>query len=255
MPKTKNAFALRDFDKDFIRGQFKGNSFGVSDDAFDDGIESRFQDFFCPYDDTPITDEEFIDVYCAEAVNAQKEYHYYRVKWVADILGIISKNLSGYMDKICRHGKRLKKFSDKWNETICKDETFSADEIRTKTRRIQLLLKSYSDVYNSIKNLQRSIKRHIVDITDAYEKADRNIFAIRLRQARTEAGLTQTQLANKIGMTQGGYTNYENSTREPSIATLKKLARVLKRPTDWLLGLTPSETRQKIKSDDFEFFQ
>ena len=252
MPKTKNAFALRDFDQERIWEQFKGNFFGVSDDAFDYGIESRFEGFFCPYDDTPITDEEVIDVYCAEAVNAQKEYNYYRVKWVADILGIISKNLSGYLDKIYRHYQRLEKFSKKWNETICGNETFSADDIRIKTRRIQTLLKSYSDVQKAIKNLQRSIKRHIVDITDAYEKADRNIFAIRLRQARTEAGLTQTQLANKIGMTQGGYTNYENSKTEPSIATLKKIARTLKVSVDWLFGLEAFEIKETKTLFDFE---
>lgn len=65
----------------------------------------------------------------------------------------------------------------------------------------------------------------------------RRVFGKRLKQARKAAGLTQAKLAEKIGMTQGGYTQYENVGREPSFTTLVALARVLNVSVDWLLGL------------------
>lgn len=66
-------------------------------------------------------------------------------------------------------------------------------------------------------------------------------FPKRLREARKAAGLTQQQVADKLGMTQGAYTNYENQRREPSITMLCRLSRILKRSTDWLFGLKQEE--------------
>lgn len=63
----------------------------------------------------------------------------------------------------------------------------------------------------------------------------REIFAKRLLKARKTAGYTQAQLAEKIGMTQGGYTAYERCRREPKLATIVKLAEVLDRPISWFL--------------------
>ena len=236
MPKTRDAFALRGFDETRI-------------------LE---REFFCPFYDIYIkvdgafrrlkreiipgisaTDDQSLDLFCEIALKAQNKYDYDVVQLLIERLNDVRKKAIAYEEKICRHCKRLEKYSRKWNEAVCSDESFSADVIRTKTRRLQKLLKSYDDVQRAVKNLQDLIQRCIAEITDAYEKADQKIFAMRLRQARTAAGLTQTQLANQIGMTQGGYTGYENSVREPSIATLKRLSRILKTPTDWLLGLTP----------------
>jgi uncharacterized protein len=44
-----------------------------------------------------------------------------------------------------------------------------------------------------------------------------------LRDARTKAGLTQTQLAKHAGVTQSVISAYESGRREPSFATLKRL--------------------------------
>ena len=237
MPKTKNAFALRGFDSERI-------------------LDRKF---FCPIYDIYIkvdddfrrlksaeilpgisaTDDQSLDLFCEFALKAQNKYDYDVVQILIEHLNCARKKSIAYEWKIRRHYKRLEKYSEKWNETICADEKIPADVIRTKTRRLQKLLKSYDDVQNAIKKLQNLIQSCIAEITDAYEKADQRIFAMRLRQARMAAGLTQTQLATQIGMTQGGYTGYENSVREPSIATLKRISRILNKPTDWLLGLTP----------------
>mgnify|MGYP002857289982 CR=1 FL=1 len=236
MPKTKDAFALRDFDEDRILARkifypLYETYIKVDDDLWSlKGVEIP---------GILATDNQTLDLFCEIALRAQNKYDYCMVQFLIEQLNDIAKKALAYEKKIWRHCKRLEKYSRKWNEAVCSDESFSADAIRTKTRRLQKLLKSYDDVQNAVKNLQVLIQVCIAEITDAYEKADQKIFAMRLRQARTAAGLTQTQLANRIGMTQGGYTGYENSIREPSIATLKRLSRILNTPTDWLLGLTP----------------
>ena len=238
MPKTKNAFALRGFDSERILDR----KFFLPLCDMDDEIIDKFQELMSEEILTGIvatTDEDTLDVFCGLALKAQNEYWYYRVQFLIEQLNGIRKKSIAYEWKIRRHYKRLEKYSRKWNETICADEKIPADVIRTKTRRLQKLFKSYDEVQNAIKKLQALIQSCIAEITDAYEKADQRIFAMRLRQARMAAGLTQTQLATQIGMTQGGYTGYENSVREPSIATLKRISRILNKPTDWLLGLTP----------------
>lgn len=52
-------------------------------------------------------------------------------------------------------------------------------------------------------------------------------FAVRLRELRTGAGLTQTELAEKAGMHLHGITKLEQGEREPSWATVQALARAL----------------------------
>ena len=262
MPKTKDAFALRGFNAskillwiDNVRKQIilehkdkAGNliwNVPLPEDLPDnlisvaavfhneEEIHSLWQRSW------QVTDEEILNAYCRQAVKFQKEYNYSGTQRTIDILKKKSQKVATYFEKICRHSRRLEEYSRKWNEQICSNEMFSATEIRTRTRRIQSLLKSYADVQSSIKILQRAIKRCVTEIVEGYEKSDRKVFAVRLRQARTEAGMTQTELAKEIGMSQSTYTNYENLKCEPPIAVLKRLARILKRPTDWLLGLTP----------------
>lgn len=48
-----------------------------------------------------------------------------------------------------------------------------------------------------------------------------------LRRARTDAGLTQTELARRIGVTQPMVAAWESGAREPSVATFRRLVRAL----------------------------
>lgn len=49
-----------------------------------------------------------------------------------------------------------------------------------------------------------------------------------IAKARINAGLTQSQLAELIGTTQQVITKWENGVSSPRVATLKRLAEVLK---------------------------
>ena len=58
---------------------------------------------------------------------------------------------------------------------------------------------------------------------------------MRLKELRKAKGLSQTQLANELGMIHQTYSNYENEKREPNIATLIKLADYFDVSVDYLI--------------------
>lgn len=72
-----------------------------------------------------------------------------------------------------------------------------------------------------------------------------SVLAARLRSARTEAGLSQAQLAEAAGVTQAHVSQWESGRRTPHIDSLVKLADALDVSLDWLAGrtTTPQEDR------------
>ena len=57
----------------------------------------------------------------------------------------------------------------------------------------------------------------------------------RIKLARVESDLTQTELANKIHAKQKSISRYETGTSIPTIDTLMKIASVLKKPSSYFL--------------------
>lgn len=62
------------------------------------------------------------------------------------------------------------------------------------------------------------------------------IFSKRLKSLRQESGFTQQEVADKIGINRGSYSNWENGKREPTLENVVKLAKLFKTTTDFLLG-------------------
>lgn len=54
--------------------------------------------------------------------------------------------------------------------------------------------------------------------------------ASRLKKARKSLGLTQEQVAEKIGITANSYARIERGDAKPSYDTLKAICRILKLP-------------------------
>lgn len=54
-----------------------------------------------------------------------------------------------------------------------------------------------------------------------------NAFALRLEEYRMKLGLTQQQVATKIGVSQQVYSRYESGERYPTIHRIPDIARVL----------------------------
>ena len=67
-------------------------------------------------------------------------------------------------------------------------------------------------------------------------------FGARLKELRTQAGLTQLQLGKLVGVTKSVISFYELQERTPSPDVLVKLASIFHVSTDYLLGLSKSET-------------
>lgn len=65
----------------------------------------------------------------------------------------------------------------------------------------------------------------------------RERFAERLRELRQQTGLSQTELANKIGISRGAISYYEQATRTPDIETLYVVASYFEVSVEWMLGI------------------
>lgn len=66
-------------------------------------------------------------------------------------------------------------------------------------------------------------------------------FGKRLKELRTQAGLTQKQLATQIGTSKSVVSFYENQERIPSPTVLVQLAAVFHVSTDFLLVVDNTE--------------
>lgn len=58
-----------------------------------------------------------------------------------------------------------------------------------------------------------------------------------LKKIRQESGMTQAEVADKIGVAKNTYCNWEKGTREPNIMTIKALAKLFNVSSDYLVGL------------------
>lgn len=67
-------------------------------------------------------------------------------------------------------------------------------------------------------------------------------FGDRLKELRLQAGLTQKQLAEQIGITKSVVSFYELRERTPSPDVLIKLASIFHVTTDYLLGIEKTKT-------------
>ena len=67
-----------------------------------------------------------------------------------------------------------------------------------------------------------------------------NVFAKRLKQAREERGMTQMDLAGRVGICQSEIGRYETGQIQPVLRSLVGLAQELDCSLDFLCGLEDS---------------
>ena len=58
----------------------------------------------------------------------------------------------------------------------------------------------------------------------------------RIKELRRERGVTQTDLANYLGLKQQTISSYETGNSEPDLSTLEKMARFFDVSVDYLIG-------------------
>lgn len=74
-----------------------------------------------------------------------------------------------------------------------------------------------------------------------------------LRWAREQKGLSQKDVAEKIGVAKSTYSLYESGSREPNVQTIKKIADVLGVSADELLGINIEPTTIAAHFDGSEY--
>ncbi len=67
-------------------------------------------------------------------------------------------------------------------------------------------------------------------------------FSERLKEARGKAGLTQIELAEKVGSKQNTISMYEKGTQTPSLQLAYQIADELNVSLDWLCGFNPDSS-------------
>lgn len=114
------------------------------------------------------------------------------------------------------------------NEEILRElNDISPSRIATGLLNLERILKNLKN------NNSNSLEFDSFKISDEERRKD---FGARIRIMRKSLGLTQADLAKKIGVTKQVITNYELGLREPPFRNLIGLSRALNVTTDWLLG-------------------
>ncbi|MBQ7598840.1 MAG: helix-turn-helix transcriptional regulator [Clostridia bacterium] len=65
----------------------------------------------------------------------------------------------------------------------------------------------------------------------------------RIRDLREDADLSQAKLAQKLGMSQTGYSKYETGENDIPTAILIRLSAIYNVSVDYMLGLSSRKTR------------
>jgi transcriptional regulator with XRE-family HTH domain len=69
---------------------------------------------------------------------------------------------------------------------------------------------------------------------------------MRLQQARQELGLTQEELAARLGCTQAALSNYELGKRRLHLAGLEQIAQILGKPLSYFIESPPASEEEGI---------
>ena len=76
-----------------------------------------------------------------------------------------------------------------------------------------------------------------------------NIIACRLRALREDKGLSQREVAHRLGITRAAYNKYECGTSKP-VRKLEELSALFGVSTDYILGKDATTTEKKLQTAD-----
>lgn len=82
----------------------------------------------------------------------------------------------------------------------------------------------------------------------------KELIAESLRELRVYAGLTQSELADKLGIKAGTYSTYENGTREAPAEIIVRLSILYGVSTDIILQVTRYKKEQYVSTEQIENF-
>ena len=206
MPKTKDAFALRGFD-------------------FDNFIQAKLAE--CGLSKTAV---ESMDADCNDFEDMQRARKSYQK---------LDKELKTFRSRLVRHNERYQKYARALTDLlICNnDDEFYFSVMKPKRNRMMSLSEKYTAIAQKILKAEERIRGIFYNLDQNQRSYYTKNFARRLRQARIAAGMTQAQLAEKLGIKRGTYNAYETARNEANISVLALVAREFNQPLNWFLGL------------------
>lgn len=74
----------------------------------------------------------------------------------------------------------------------------------------------------------------------------------RIKSLRQQMGMSQVQLAKRLGVTKSAVNSWEAGTSSPTLSYLIKLSQVFSVSTDYLLGVNERLTLDISSLDDFQ---
>lgn len=78
---------------------------------------------------------------------------------------------------------------------------------------------------------------------------------VRLKELRNKIGLSQSAVAEKLGITQQAYANYEREARQPDLDMLLKLSDLFGVSVDYILGKEDvSPLDKELQGIDFALY-
>lgn len=74
-------------------------------------------------------------------------------------------------------------------------------------------------------------------------------FARKLRERAQQLGISNAEVARRCELDERRYAHYAAGRREPDLATLVKISKVLGTTPNWLLGLTPNGDEETMSTN------
>lgn len=136
------------------------------------------------------------------------------------LIGMLYEKIVDFEHFIGRHQKRL-------------------NRRKNRKRNIDDIVLGYFYASLNCVELTKKISPICAEIEKKIQQQYRIEFAIRLKQSRKAAGLTQRQLADMIQISPTGFAQYEQGRNDPSLLTLSRVSKILKVSSDELLGISP----------------
>ena len=75
------------------------------------------------------------------------------------------------------------------------------------------------------------------------------------KQERERNGLTQSELAELLGVSQQTISKYENGSREPDLENLIRMSKIFHVTTDYLLGLSEPTSTYLLHEEESNYFR
>lgn len=155
------------------------------------------------------------------------------------------KNIIGKNIKVAREAKRLsqRELARELGVSYQQLSQWENGEIKPQVDTLKMIAQKLNTTLDNL-----VIENAVFEIKEDKD----NIIGRNIRAAREAAGLTQRQLAEKLGMGYQQLNKYELGRREPGFKILKRIAEALNVPTDQLtegiLSILKSKTRFEIIS-------